>query len=160
MQYFVIGGNGERYGPATVDELNQWAVEGRVNAYSMVVPEGLTDAMPIASVAGFKNDTFSRPPEQPNYQQPSPYMRPIGSVNNHLVKSILATLFCCLPIGIVAIVFAAQVDGYVRSGNMALAEETSKKASTWANVSIGLSLAGYLVYGVFIVIMIATGNMK
>ena len=33
------------------------------------------------------------------------------SVPNYLVQAILTTIFCCLPFGIVAIVFAAQVNG-------------------------------------------------
>jgi len=33
------------------------------------------------------------------------------------VQAILCTLFCCLPFGIVAIVFAAQVDGKLAAGD-------------------------------------------
>ena len=36
---------------------------------------------------------------------------PRAHVPNNLVWAILATLFCCLPGGIVAIVYAARVDG-------------------------------------------------
>ena len=36
---------------------------------------------------------------------------PVGSVPNYLAHSILATLFCCMPFGIVSIVYAAQVNG-------------------------------------------------
>ena len=32
-------------------------------------------------------------------------------VPNHLVWAILATLFCCLPTGIVSIIHAAKVNG-------------------------------------------------
>ena len=37
--------------------------------------------------------------------------------DNHLVGAILATLFCCVPFGIVAIVQAAQVNSAYNSGN-------------------------------------------
>ena len=37
-------------------------------------------------------------------------------VPNHLVWAILSTLFCCLPLGIVSIVFAAQVNGKLAAG--------------------------------------------
>ena len=42
------------------------------------------------------------------------------------------TCLCCLPLGIVAIVFAAQVDGAWRDGNVALARSRSRMAATWA----------------------------
>ena len=40
-------------------------------------------------------------------------------VPNHLVWAILSTLFCCLPLGIVSIVFAAQVNGKLAAGDVA-----------------------------------------
>ena len=48
-------------------------------------------------------------------------------VPNHLVWAILSTLFCCLPLGIVSIVFAAQVNGKLAVGDMAGAQEASDK---------------------------------
>lgn len=57
-------------------------------------------------------------------------------VPNHLVGAILSTLFCCLPFGIVAIVYASGVNGKVAAGDIAGAQEASKKASTWINVSV------------------------
>ena len=53
-------------------------------------------------------------------------------VPNYLVWSILATLFCCLPLGIVSIVYASQVDGRRLSGDIAGARELSHKAKMWA----------------------------
>ena len=52
---------------------------------------------------------------------PGPY------VPNHLVWAILSTLFCCLPLGIVSIVFAAQVDGKRAAGDLAGAQEASRR---------------------------------
>ncbi len=60
-----------------------------------------------------------------------------GQVPNHLVWAILATLFCCLPAGIVAIVYAAQVDGKLASGDYAGAVEASNNASMWSWISFG-----------------------
>ena len=69
-------------------------------------------------------------PQQPQFQQPQYGQLP--QVPNHLVWAILATLFCCLPTGIVSIVFASQVDGKLRAGDYGGAVESSKKAKTWA----------------------------
>ncbi len=49
-------------------------------------------------------------------------------IPNHLVWAILATLFCCLPGGIVSIVYAAQVNGKIAAGDIAGARDSSDKA--------------------------------
>lgn len=68
------------------------------------------------------------------------------NVPNHLVKAILVTLFCCLPLGIVSIVFAAQVDGKVASGDVAGAQNASNQANLFANIGLGIGLIGTLAY--------------
>ncbi len=60
----------------------------------------------------------------------------MANIPNHLVGSILATLFCCLPFGIVAIVYAAGVNGKIAAGDFAGAKAASDKAKTWMTVSI------------------------
>ena len=161
MQYFVIGANGEKYGPASVDDLNNWATEGRINVYSMVVGDDSPDSIPIGNVPGFKIELLASAPamSQPNYQSPPSYMSG-GKIESHLLKSILTTFFCCMPLGIVAIVFAAQVDGHVRSGDYARAEDSAKKANLFSNISLGIGLAGTVLYLIAIAVSVASGSMK
>ena len=66
--------------------------------------------------------------------------------SNYLPWAIATTLLCCLPAGIVSIVFAAQVDGKWNSGDYAGAQASSQKARTWAIVSavVGLVALGDL----------------
>ena len=62
------------------------------------------------------------------------------------------TIFCCLPFGIVSIVYAAQVNGLVTVGDIDSARKASKSAKTWAWVSFGIGLAiygGVAIFGVF-----------
>jgi uncharacterized membrane protein YvbJ len=56
-------------------------------------------------------------------------------VPDYLIWSILATLFCCLPIGIVAIVFSSQVNAKLRAGDIAGARDSSKKAKMWCLIT-------------------------
>ncbi len=67
-------------------------------------------------------------------QDPPPH------VPNHLVWAILVTIFCCLPFGIVSIVYAAQVNGKLLAGDVAAARDSSEKAKTWAWVSFGVGI--------------------
>ena len=53
-------------------------------------------------------------------------------VPNYLVWAILTTLFCCLPLGVVSIVYAAQVDGKRAAGDLVGAHKSSHNAKMWA----------------------------
>ena len=67
------------------------------------------------------------------------------AVENYLVFAILATVFCCIPTGIVSIIYAAQVNGKLLAGDYAGAQEASRNAKTWCWVSFGLGLASVVV---------------
>ena len=45
--------------------------------------------------------------------------------DNYLVWAILCTILCCLPLGIVSIVYAAKVDGLYSSGDFDGAQEAA-----------------------------------
>ena len=77
---------------------------------------------------------------------------PPAHVPNYLLQAILVTVFCCLPFGIVSIVYAAQVNGKVASGDMAGAREASAKARTWAWVAFGIGLGFAVLWGVLVVV--------
>ena len=77
---------------------------------------------------------------------------PAASVPNYLVPAIIS-LFCCLPLGIVGVIFAAQVNGKVAAGDTAGALDSSKKAKLFSFIAIGLGLLGIICYVLFFVIM-------
>lgn len=77
--------------------------------------------------------------------------------NNNLVWAILATLFCCLPTGIAAIVYAAQVDGKWASGDHQGARVSSDKAKFWSWVSLGAGIAFFTLYMMLVVLGTALG---
>src|SRR6266550_8950509 len=75
-----------------------------------------------------------------------------ANVPNYLVPAIIS-LFCCWPLAIVAIIFAAQVNGKIASGDIAGAVDSSKKAKLFSFISIGLGLAMILFYVIFMVFL-------
>jgi hypothetical protein len=75
--------------------------------------------------------------------QPSP---PPIQIPNYLVQSILCTIFCCLPFGIPAIVYAAQVNSKIASGDIYGAQEASRKAKMWSWISFGSGLVIGILY--------------
>jgi hypothetical protein len=61
-------------------------------------------------------------------------------IESHLVKAIISTICCCLPFGLVAIVYAAQVGPCLRVNDIGAALEASKKADLWGNLAIGIGI--------------------
>ena len=78
-------------------------------------------------------------------------------VPNYLVQAILCTLFCCLPFGIVAIVFAAQVNGHLAAGNHQAAASASANARTWCWISFWLGIIPVGLWFLFMLGSIAAG---
>ena len=72
---------------------------------------------------------------------------PGGQIPSNLVWGILTTIFCCLPFGIVSIVFAAQVSSKQAAGDYAGAMDSSRKARTWA---IAAAVSGVIATGLAI----------
>lgn len=65
---------------------------------------------------------------------------------NWLVESILVTLFCCLPFGIVGIVNAANVNSRFDAGDLAGADKASQEAGKWTKIGFFVGLAGIVIY--------------
>lgn len=113
----------------------------------------------------------STPPATPPYGGPG-YPPPgmggpgYGGMNpggpppkNWLVESILVTLFCCLPFGIVGIINAASVNTKHAAGDYAGAQEASATAGKWTKIGFFAGLGVIVLYGVLMVAGIGTGMM-
>ena len=75
-----------------------------------------------------------------SYQQ-----QPATPPKNWLVEAILVTIFCCLPFGIVGIVFASQVNSKYSSGDYSGALQASQEAGKWTKIGFWLGIAGVVV---------------
>jgi hypothetical protein len=103
----------------------------------------------------------------PTYPTPAqyggqPYYQPVVPayyVKSHLVWAILTTVLCFLPFGVVAIVYAAQVDGKLARGDYNGAMHSSKRAKQWSWASLGAIIGFWLLYILFVVVLVASfGN--
>src|SRR5574337_197779 len=92
------------------------------------------------------------PPPPGNYPPPPPGGGFGPPPDNHLVWAILVTLFCCLPLGIVAIVKSTQVSGLWSQGYFAQAQQAADDAKKWAMWG---AIAGVVVavawFGIFVI---------
>ena len=83
---------------------------------------------------------------------PPPSSGAPAGVPNYMVPAIIS-LFCCLPLGIAGVIFAAQVNSKVALGDTAGALDSSKKAKMFSFIAIGLGLVAIICYVLFFIIM-------
>lgn len=86
------------------------------------------------------------------YETPGQGYAPQGRVappKNYFIESILSTICCCLPLGIVAIVFAAKVEGQANRGDYKGAVESANKAKLFVILAIVIGLVSNIGYGIY-----------
>jgi len=73
---------------------------------------------------------------------------------NWMVESILATIFCCMPLGVVGIINASKVNSLYEVGDIAGAEAASKQAGKWVKIA---AIAGLTFLIIYIAIFVIAG---
>ena len=68
---------------------------------------------------------------------------------NWLVEAILVTLLCCLPFGVVGIIFAAQVNTKQQAGDMEGAEKARRDAAKWTKIGFWVGLGWVILICIF-----------
>jgi hypothetical protein len=146
--YKILGSDQQEYGPVTAEQLSQWVAEGRANAQSLVKPEQGGEWRPMGSYPEFARALENAPvprafdPVLPGENNPGS----APEIPNYLVQSILVTICCCLPIGIVAVIFAAQVNTKLQRGDVEGAMRASQNARLWCWIGLIAGLITTVVY--------------
>jgi hypothetical protein len=113
--------------------------------------DGTSAWEPSASPPPDDGSALPPPPPMPGTAMPGQYGQ-YGStagranVPNYLVWSILTTLLCCLPAGVVAIVYSSQVSSKLAAGDYTGAVDSSNKARTWCIVSAVAGVVGGIIW--------------
>ena len=89
----------------------------------------------------------------PNAQQQMP-------PSNHLALAIITTILCCLPAGIVSIVYATQVNSKWQAGDYEGAQRASKNAKTWWIVAAVTGVVLGIIYFAFSGYILSTLDME
>lgn len=139
VSFYWIFRNGEKTGPFDLPRLRASFSAGHLAAGDLAWKEGMPSWVTLAQL-------LSVPPELPQAYNAAAKPLIIVKPPSHLVGAIIATLLCCMPFGIVAIVYAAQVDSKFNAGDYVGAQNASNTAKTWLVVSIVVGLLfGFLV---------------
>ena len=83
------------------------------------------------------------------------HIPPRPQINNYLVPAVLTAFCCCLPLGVVAIIYAAQVNSKLAAGDVAGAEAASKNAKMWSWIALGAGALVSIAYAVLMAVNIA-----
>ena len=94
---------------------------------------------------------WNQPTAPPPTPPPAAY-RP-ANLQTYMIPAVLVTLFCFLPTGIAALVYASQVTAKLNAGDIRGAEKASANARTWVIVS---AVAGVVLLGIFIIAALAS----
>jgi hypothetical protein len=93
------------------------------------------------------------PPPPPQYgASQGGYPQPAQQPDSNLVWGILVTVLCCLPFGIVSIIYASKVSGLWGQGQYAEAQAAANNAKKWA---IWGAVAGVVVGIIYAIIAVA-----
>ena len=76
----------------------------------------------------------------------------------YLILSIISTLCCCLPFGVVGIVFSAKINSAMMAGNLEEAQNNAKMARIWIIVSFAIGILTWLIYMALIVTGAVSGS--
>ena len=83
------------------------------------------------------------------YGQPQ---KPINGTT-YLIFAIISTLLCCLPLGIVAIVYACKINSLQRNGDYAGAQNAAKKAKIFTIIGTVAALVVSIFYIIFAIVI-------
>ncbi|GAA1275893.1 hypothetical protein Psi02_01400 [Planotetraspora silvatica] len=93
------------------------------------------------------------------YPPPGGYGAPPTPPNNHLAMAIITTILCCLPLGIVSIVYSSQVNSKWAAGDYQGALASSESAKKWWIAAVITGIAFSVLYIiVFVVIGVSLGT--
>lgn len=130
MQYFYLDTTQQPCGPCSLDELRLLAQEGKIPFDTLVAHNGAERWAELSSLCEPQN--LSPTPENAN--EPSE----TANIPSYLTASILVTILCCMPLGIVSIISSCKVDKLIALGDVEGAKAASKKTSKWIAISIVL----------------------
>lgn len=159
-EYYYLDQANQKQGPLPIESLR-----GVITQQTLVWTSGMANWTPASQVAElaqlFAGPAVPPSPQQPpqhpyGYQQPQPQQPQPGYYgaqpnngqvrpDNYLVWAILSTILCCLPLGVVSIVYSCKVNGLYETGRYQEANEAADNAKKFAIASAACGLVGAII---------------
>ncbi len=148
--------SGAQQGPVPKESILELARNGELQRADLIWTEGMKDWLPAESVTELGLSRIIPPTGSATPGTGASAQ----AVPNYLVWSILTTVFCCLPGGIVAIVYSGKVNTALALGDYNAALETSKKAKMWNIIGLSVGLVFSVLYVSLSLVPMIMGAMK
>lgn len=142
--YTLIGADQKEYGPFDVDQVHRWVAEGRAGSQTRVRVKGSEAWRPLVEIPEL-SDALWRYPRQNSMPE----------IQDHLVWAVICTLCLCPPIGIPALIAAAQVGVKLDARNFQGALNSSRNARRWCVLA---TLVGVVIYGLLLITVAQKGG--
>lgn len=162
-RYYYINSQKQQAGPVEIPEL----MAAGLRPDTMVWCEGMANWTRADNVPELAKELVAAPaaPTIPGVQPPatdnndntgyttedSSEMKPAKPANM-LWLCILTTACCCMPLGIVSIIYATKVDSAYNVGNYQEAEDNAKKARLFAIIGAVAGFIGIILYTIIMVL--------
>jgi len=74
-------------------------------------------------------------------------------IPNFLPFGVLATIFCCPPLGVIAVIYACKVNTALAQDNPAQAMLSAEKAKFWSVISVLVGVLAYLAAWLYVAVI-------
>ncbi|MEM8961077.1 MAG: CD225/dispanin family protein, partial [Acidobacteriota bacterium] len=119
-------------------------VAGQAPPAADYAPPVAGQAPPVAS--SYPQATY-QPPSQVGYPAGQAlHQAPVDAapIPNYLPWAIIATLLCCMPAGVVGIIYASKANALKTAGNYVEARHKADIARNWLLASVGVALMAFV----------------
>lgn len=155
--YYYLDFQNKQVGPIPLEELKQVGIrpdtkvwyQGAANWMSAIEVDELRILFPPGSYPNNTGAPFNG--QSSNYGNTQPHTLPNSNVkpDNWLIWSIVVTILCCIPTGILAILESTKVDKLWACGDYEGANNSVKKAKTYVFISIGVGFVAFIISFIF-----------
>lgn len=155
MEYYILI-DGKTEGPFSLEKLKEMPVTPQTKVWRQGMPEWIP-----AGEVGELNFLFGTPhpaPVENNSNREAEAASVKIAPRTWLVESILITVLCCLPFGIVGIVYASKVSSLLKLGRYDEAMAASKEAGKWVKIGFFTGLIGIILYMITVYFFISVSD--
>lgn len=157
--------DGANQGPVNEDAVKQWIDANKVTRNTLIWCTGMANWVEAGVT-------------QPHWfvgKPPDPIVHPNNSFSNRMLQdgagvrstdgprtervptymfsAIFSTLFCCLPLGIVSLVYASKVNSLLAKGDIQGARKASSYAKLWAQLGVWTLLGPALLIAIVLLVL-------
>lgn len=135
--YLLI--NGEKEGPYQLEDFRAFPITAKTLVWT-AEKGGWYYAEEYAELSIFLPKKESVTPVS------EPIKPSIAPPKTWLLESILTTVFCCMPAGVVGLIYAVQVRDMISLNRLELAHKYSSQAKVWTIVSFSIGIVFFIIW--------------